>query len=94
MRALAGGFGRFNPLHFHRADGAGYEFLGDLVMEIDGVNSQVASRIVAPFNDMRRYDSGRQASMRAQLERIAGRDGLSKDVFEIVQRALGEGVAV
>ena len=94
VRAVAGGFGRLNPLHFHAASGAGYEFLGDLVMQLDGVNPQVASRIVAPFNDMRRFDAARQDLMRAQLERIAGREGLSKDVFEIVQRALGEGVAV
>ena len=40
------------------------------------------------FNDWRRYDDDRQAKMQAQLERIAACDSLSKDVYEIVSRAL------
>jgi aminopeptidase N len=51
-------------------------------------NPQVASRLVSIFNDWRRYDTERQISMQAQLERIASSGSLSKDVYEIVNRAL------
>jgi aminopeptidase N len=44
--------------------------------------------MVSIFNDWRRYDEDRQGLMQSQLERIAGSDGLSKDVYEIVHRAL------
>jgi len=40
------------------------------------------------FNDWRRYDDDRQEKIQAQLERIAQRGELSKDVYEIVHRAL------
>jgi aminopeptidase N len=89
VRALIGSFATGNPVRFHGADGAGYAFLADTVIELDGRNPQVASRLASPFNQWRRYDEGRAARMREQLERIAGRPGLSKDVFEIVSRALG-----
>ena len=48
----------------------------------------VAARLAGSFNQYRRFDDGRQQLMRAQLERIAAKEGLSKDVGEIVGRAL------
>ena len=78
-----------NPVRFHGSDGTGYAFLADNVIELDTRNPQVASRMVSPFNQWRRYDEGRAAKMQVQLERIAERPDLSKDVFEIVSRALG-----
>ena len=41
------------------------------------------------FGQWRRFDAGRQALMQAALERIAGSEGLSPDVYEIATRALG-----
>ena len=35
------------------------------------------------------FDAGRQAHARAALERIRGHEGLSRDVLEVVTRALG-----
>ena len=40
------------------------------------------------FNDWRRYDEDRQGLMRVELDRIASSAALSKDVYEIVSRAL------
>ena len=88
VRALVGNFAMLNQVRFHAADGRGYQFLGDVVLELDGINPQVASRIVSSFNQWRRFDEARQALMKAQLERIAAKEGLSKDVFEIVSRGL------
>ena len=86
--ALVRTYGRLNLLHFHDADGAGYAFLGDAVLELDGLNPSVASRVVSCFNLWKRFDPARQALMRAQLERIVARPGLSKDVYEIASKAL------
>ncbi|MBI5163037.1 MAG: aminopeptidase N [Magnetospirillum sp.] len=86
--ALLGGFAA-NPRWFHRADGAGYALMAEQVMRLDASNPQVASRMARALIRWRRYDGGRQVLMRAALERIAARPGLSRDVGEIVARALG-----
>lgn len=88
VRALIGAFCSGNQVRFHAVSGEGYVFLADHVLALDAANPQVASRMASVFNDWRRYDEGRQAAIQTQLERIAARDPLSKDVYEIVNRAL------
>jgi aminopeptidase N len=88
VRALIGNFINNNHYHFHCETGAAYELLGDIVLELDLINPQIASRMVAAFNHWRKYDEGRQALMKQQLVRILDCDQLSKDVFEIVSSAL------
>ena len=90
MRALVGAFGAGNQVQFHRADGAGYRFLAENVVELDSRNPQLAARMVSVFNHWRRFDAGRRALMKSELERIAGRPALSKDVYEIAGRALAD----
>jgi len=87
-RSLLHAFAAGNPTGFHRPEGDGYRFVADHVLELDGINPQVASRIVSSFNQWRRYDRGRSAMMKAELERIASAPSISKDVGEIVERAL------
>jgi len=88
VRSLVGAFCSGNQVRFHIASGEGYAFLGDWVLALNGSNPQVASRMASIFNDWRRYGEDRQALMQAQLDRIAGSASLSKDVYEIVSRAL------
>ena len=79
----------FGPAsRFPYADGRGYTFVTDVVLRLDEINPQIASRIVSAFNSWRRFDEARQARMRAGLEAIASKDGLSRDVFEVVQKSL------
>ena len=52
------------------------------------LNPQVAARIARAFDRWRKFDAGRQAHARAALERIRDKDGLSKDVAEVVTKAL------
>lgn len=85
--ALIGGFSA-NQKWFHAADGAGYAFMADRVMALDAANPQVASRMVRSLMRWKRYDASRQGLMRAQLERIGAKPGLSRDVGEIVAKAL------
>ncbi|MFT5695904.1 MAG: aminopeptidase N [Myxococcota bacterium] len=89
MRSLIGVFCAGNQIRFHEATGRGYQFLADVVLELDAMNPQIAARMVSQFNQWKRFDAGRGQMMKTQLERIAAKPALSKDVFEIVGRALG-----
>jgi len=88
VRSLVGAFCSGNQVRFHDGSGEGYVFLAENVLTLDASNPQVASRMASIFNDWRRYDDDRQGKIQAQLERIAQRGELSKDVYEIVHRAL------
>ncbi len=88
VRSLIGAFCSGNQVRFHGARGAGYVFLADYVLALNESNPQVASRMASIFNDWRRYDEDRQMAIQVQLERIASSQSLSKDVYEIVSRAL------
>ncbi|MCV4281680.1 aminopeptidase N [Pseudomonas capsici] len=90
VRALIGAFAGQNLINFHAADGSGYRFLADLVIELNGFNPQIASRQLAPLTRWRKYDSARQALMKAELERIRSSGALSSDVFEVVSKSLAE----
>jgi aminopeptidase N len=90
VRALIGAFAHGNPAGFHAADGSGYEFIGDRIVELDPLNPQVAARLVSAFNRWRKFDPSRQLQIINQLQRIAGVAGLSRNVREIVEKSLPE----
>lgn len=81
-------FAKFNTLGFHREDGSGYRFIADQVLEIDGRNPQVASRLVSAFNQWKTFTPDAAMKMKAELQRISGHSTLSNNVREIVTRAL------
>src|SRR6185436_2439376 len=78
-----------NHVRFHAASGDGYSFLADQVIALDGLNPQVAARMARGFDRWRKFDQRRQEKARTQLERIRDAKSLSKDVAEIVTKALG-----
>lgn len=88
VRSLIGVFSMLNPTGFHAADGSGYTFHADRVIELDGLNPQVAARMASAFNRWKRYDDDRKMLMKTQLQRIAAAENLSGDVSEIVNNAL------
>ncbi|MNJ14585.1 Aminopeptidase N [compost metagenome] len=88
VRALVGAFAGQNLVNFHAADGSGYRFLADLVIELNALNPQIASRQLAPLTRWRKYDSARQALMKGELERILASGSLSSDVYEVVSKSL------
>jgi len=88
VRSLVGSFAAANPLRFHAKDGSGYTFLADRVETLDGFNPQVAARILLPLTRWRRQNAERQELMKAQLNRLVSREGVSKDVYEIASKAL------
>jgi aminopeptidase N len=85
--SLIGAFSA-NLVCFHDQSGAGYTFLADVVLQLDKLNPQVASRMVRAFTSWKRFDSERQAKMKVQLERIKSQRNLSGDIFEIVSKCL------
>jgi aminopeptidase N len=88
VRALVGRFCMGNPVRFHAADGEGYRFLADRVIELDGINPQMAARMVSVLSRWKRFDAARQALMQGQLQRILERPEVSRDVFEIISKSL------
>jgi aminopeptidase N len=86
--ALIGAFSAGNHLRFHATDGSGYDFVADAVITLDALNPQVAARIARAFDRWKKLDAVRQAHARAALTRIRDMQDLSKDVCEIVTKAL------
>ena len=90
LRALVGSFAMANPSQFHRADGAGHEFVADIVIETDRSNPQVAARLLGAFKSWRSLESKRRAYAKKALEHIAAQENLSSDVADIVTRSLAD----
>ncbi len=89
VRALIGTFCSLNPWIFHDKTGDGYNFLADMVIKLDSINPQMAARMSGVFNHWKKYEKKRRNLMKNQLERIMKKQGLSENVYEIVQKALG-----
>jgi len=86
VRSLYGAFGG-NMHIFHGEDGKGYEFLADVIIQLDSINPQIAARLLGSFAMWKKFDEKRQAMMKAQLLRILDKKGgLSADVFEVASK--------
>jgi aminopeptidase N len=88
VRALIGAFAA-NPTQFNRADGAGYDFVAGNVLALDPKNPQLAARLATAFRTWRTLEPGRRGKAQAALERIKATPNLSRDLADIVERALG-----
>jgi aminopeptidase N len=90
VRSLVGAFTQMNQTQFNRPDGAGYAFLADTVLALDGKNPQVASRMMTAFRSWRALEAVRRARAEAELKRVAAAPALSPDVRDIVERSLAD----
>jgi aminopeptidase N len=88
VRALIGAFAHSNPREFNRADGAGYEFVADMVLALDPANPQVAARLATAFRSWRMLENGRRDKAEIAMRRIKAAASLSRDVADIVERSL------
>jgi aminopeptidase N len=77
-----------NHAGFHHASGASYALLADRLIRLDKLNPQTTARMCSAFQTWKRYDPARQDLIKAQLERIAATDGLSRDTNEMITRIL------
>ncbi|MBS0211884.1 MAG: aminopeptidase N [Proteobacteria bacterium] len=87
VRAILGSCSRMNPAAFHRADGAGYALLIDVLPTLDSINPQVAARLLAGFESWRRWGGGRDALAGEHLQRLRGRLA-SRDANDLLARLL------
>jgi len=88
VRSLIGAFSQANQLHFHAANGQGYQFLADQVIALNRINPQVASRMVSALTQWERFDKDRQSLVKQELDRIINTVDISKDVYEIASKSL------
>ncbi|MBZ9808730.1 aminopeptidase N [Mesorhizobium sp. BR1-1-9] len=88
VRSLVGTFSSANQTGFHRADGEGYRFFTQTVLEVEKRNPQVAARLATALRSWRSLEPGRQAKAREALLSIANAENLSADLSDIVERTL------
>jgi aminopeptidase N len=79
-----------NPGGFHRADAAGYVFWADRVIELDGINPQVAARLARALDRWTKLAEPYRSAAQVALQRVAAKADLSNDVREVVGRALAD----
>ncbi|WP_197475026.1 aminopeptidase N C-terminal domain-containing protein, partial [Oleiphilus sp. HI0079] len=60
----------------------------DQIIKLDDQNPQIASRLATPLTRWRKFSVARQTLMTEQLQRIHGKESLSKDLREIVEKSL------
>ena len=88
IRALVGAFASANQTQFNRPDGAGYDFLADFALDLDGRNPQTAARLLVSFRSWRALEPGRRAHVEKALRRVGEAPSLSPDTRDIITRTL------
>ena len=87
-RSLIFSFCNGNPSKFHALDGSGYGFWAEQVIALNAINPQVAARLARSLDRWRQYAPALQGQMQAALQKVAKSKKLSKDVLEVVSKAL------
>jgi aminopeptidase N len=79
-----------NPGGFHRPDAAGYVYWSERVIELDGINPQVAARLARALDRWKKLVEPMRGAAREAIARVAAKPDLSNDVREVVSRALAD----
>jgi len=87
-RSLIFSFCSANPGAFHRKDAAGYVYWSERVLELDAFNPQVAARLARAMDRWKKLAEPYRSAAREAIARVAAKSDLSKDVREVVSRAL------
>ena len=87
-RSLIFSFCSANPGAFHRTDAAGYVFWSERVLELDGINPQVAARLARALDRWSKLAEPYRTAAHEAIKRVAAKADLSNDVREVVSRAL------
>ncbi|NLY65545.1 MAG: aminopeptidase N [Alcaligenaceae bacterium] len=77
-----------NTEGLHNADGSGYAFWADQVIALNGINPEIAARLARVMDNWSRYTPAIKEQMQQALKRVEAHPGLSKNVSEIVSKAL------
>jgi aminopeptidase N len=79
-----------NPAAFHRADGAGYAFWVDRTLELNAGNPQVGARVARVLDRWTQLAEPYRSLSREALAKVSAEPTLSRDVREVIDRALGQ----
>jgi aminopeptidase N len=90
VRSVYGAFAHGNQVRFNDASGQGYALVANAVLELDGFNPQIASRLLGAFESWRILEPQRRELAGAALKRVLAAKNLSRDVFEIATKIVGE----
>ncbi len=77
-----------NSSAFHQADGVGYRFVADRIIELDAINPQVAARMGNVFVHWKRLIPEQSRLMKSQVERMVNPGQLSNDLHELLTTSL------
>jgi aminopeptidase N len=88
VRSLIGAFATANPTGFHAISGKGYDLVCDVIAELDGINPQVAARLLTGFRSWRSLEEVRRKLARERLELLGRKNDLSRDSSDILERML------
>lgn len=77
-----------NPSSFHAIDGSGYEFWVEQVITINNYNPQLAAHLAHSLDHWQKYTPILQKKMYDALYQVVNTINLSRDVFEVVTKAL------
>lgn len=77
-----------NPRNFHHESGEGYRFWAEQVLALDALNPEIAARLARGLEQWVRYAPSLRGAMKDALEQVRQHAGLSRNVTEIVSKAL------
>ncbi|TMM43744.1 aminopeptidase N [Colwellia ponticola] len=89
-RSLIGAFAMNNPRYFHCPTGRGYQFLAAQIAKLNEINPQVASRLITPLIQYKRFTLAHQQLMKAALITLHTLPNLSNDLKEKLDAALSD----
>ncbi len=66
----------------------GYDFWAEQVLALDQINPEIAARLARAFDNWARFDAPQRNALRKALEHIQQHPSLSRNVSEIISKAL------
>ena len=87
-RALVFQFCLNNARAFHHASGEGYRFWAEQVLALDALNPEIAARLARGLEQWVRYTPALRTAMQDALRQVRQHPTLSRNVTEIVSKAL------
>ncbi|MFT0532285.1 aminopeptidase N [Castellaniella hirudinis] len=75
-----------NPAQLHTPEG--YDFWAEQVLALNPLNPEIAARLARAFDNWARFEPSCRDGMRAALQRVLAAPDLSRNVREIISKAL------
>ncbi len=88
LRSLLGVFAQANPTAFNAASGSGYKLMVDAISKLDGINPQVAARLLTAFRSYKSLEKDSRDLNEQHLKHLQMKKNLSRDVSDILDRTL------